>query len=360
MNILVRSPNWIGDQILAYPFFYYLRKANPSAKIISVCVPWVKEIQFKGLVDHVVALSFPKEATLIDRMKTIENSARALRSEYKIDRAYSLPNSISAAWLLFRSGAKERVGYKVEGRGLLLNRGLAWDGSSSRHRAQAYLDLLPEGTHSSRVTENFWSHAAEDPLDELIRGECDSFPIEQEWTSTRQIPVPDFKYWILAPGATADSRRWPLEYFMGLARKIYEETGLIGLVVGGPAERELSRRLCADDQLGLVDFVAKGPVSSLGMIFRNAAVTVSNESGLAHVASLCGSPVAIVCGAADPRRTTPLGPGPVVVTANPVECWPCEKNVCMQTENRYLQCLRGIEVDRVWEDVKRVARIKAS
>lgn len=359
MNILVRAPNWIGDQILAYPFFHYLRKANPSATIVSVCVPWVKDIQFKGLVDEVVALPFPKEATWIDRMKTIEAEARSLRSKYRFDLAYSLPNSISAAWLLFRSGAKQRVGYRVEGRGLLLNRGLRWDASPTRHRAQAYVDLLPRESRIDDVVENFWTRPAEDPLDDPIKGECDSFSIEREWTAAPQIPVPDFKYWILAPGATADSRRWPIEYFMSLARKIYEETKRIGLVVGGPSERELARRLCSDDRLGLVDFVAKGPVSSLGSIFRSAAFTVSNESGLAHVAALCGSPVSIVCGAADPRRTTPTGPGPVIVTANPVECWPCEKNVCVQTESRYLQCLRGIEVERVWEDIQRVTR-KAS
>ena len=29
-KILIRAPNWIGDQILAYPCFQYLRAGYPS------------------------------------------------------------------------------------------------------------------------------------------------------------------------------------------------------------------------------------------------------------------------------------------------------------------------------------------
>ena len=55
-TILVRAPNWIGDQVLAFPFFHHLRKAYPKAHIAAVCVPWVENVQFKTLVDEVIVL----------------------------------------------------------------------------------------------------------------------------------------------------------------------------------------------------------------------------------------------------------------------------------------------------------------
>jgi hypothetical protein len=52
-------------------------------------------------------------------------------------------------------------------------------------------------------------------------------------------------------------------------------------------------------------------------------------------------------------RTKPLGPGPVEVSVNAVECWPCERNVCFQPADRKIQCLRGITPDAVWDTIAR-------
>jgi hypothetical protein len=41
---------------MAYPFFHFLRKRYPKDRIVSVCVPWVQDLQFKNLVDDVVVV----------------------------------------------------------------------------------------------------------------------------------------------------------------------------------------------------------------------------------------------------------------------------------------------------------------
>ena len=58
-KILIRAPNWIGDQILAYPCFQYLRAGYPTAQITAVCQPWVASVQFRHLVDEVYVLPQP-------------------------------------------------------------------------------------------------------------------------------------------------------------------------------------------------------------------------------------------------------------------------------------------------------------
>ena len=128
---------------------------------------------------------------------------------------------------------------------------------------------------------------------------------------------------MIAPGATADSRRWSVDQFAELIRLIYEKHRIKSVIVGGNAEKELAKKFI-EMELPVIDFTARGWVSSLWKIFRRARFTVCNESGLAHVASFCGSPVHIICGAADPKRTQPIGPGKVRVAVNPVECWPYE------------------------------------
>ncbi len=357
-SILVRAPNWIGDQVLAFPFFYYLRRTYPDATIASVCVPWVADIQFRTLVDEIIPLEKPRAgSSFVEKLSHLDAEAKRVGALRGWDLGISLPNSFSSAWLLYRAGAKRRRGFASEGRGFLLNERLAPPDErfGVRHRAQAYLDLLPDEAKPERAVREFWGVLPENELDETVPGELEKFDADRFWPGPR-IAKPKGLYWILAPGATADSRRWPLDYFIGLARKISEATNLTGVIVGGPREAPLAERLCQFEELRLVDFTARGPISGLTDLFAGAEFTVTNESGLAHVASFCGSFTQIVCGAADPRRTKPTGPGLVQVSLNSVECWPCERNECSQPAEKQIQCLKGIMPETVWEEIRRGLR----
>lgn len=358
-SILVRSPNWIGDQVLAFPFFHYLRKHFPRARITAVCVPWVEDLQFRDLVDDVLILPQSQGASVLERFRFMVRAGKeaALRGPW--DLGISLPNSFSSALYLYLAQCKRRRGYRWDGRGIFLNEGLPWKIGAHRHRADAYLELLPGEIPRAllKPASDFFGIPAENDLDEPIPGEVEAFIAEKSWANSHKSwdwvsPPSGERYWVLAPGATAESRRWPMSRFGELAEKIYRNLGYRGLVVGGVKESVLADELVERYPEALLDYTARGPVVALAPIFKNALFTVCNESGLAHVASLCGSPVRIVCGAADPRRTKPMGPGMTEVSFNPVECWPCEKNVCFQSPDKKNQCLLGMSSERIWDDLE--------
>src|ERR1700761_2779872 len=116
-TILIRSPNWIGDQVLAYPFFYYLRRAFPRARIATCCLPWVESTQFRDSIDEVHVLPRPDRPGGLAKVKALEAGAAQLRAAGPWDLAISLPNSFSAAWLLKRAGAKRVRGFNIDARG---------------------------------------------------------------------------------------------------------------------------------------------------------------------------------------------------------------------------------------------------
>lgn len=357
-SILVRAPNWIGDQVLAYPFFHYLRQAHPRARITVACVPWVEAIQFRHLVDDVHELPRPDRPGLRARIDAIELAARELREKGPWDLGYCLPNSLSSAWMMWRAGVGERRGYATDGRGWLLNAAQPWKGRATTHRAEDYVGLLPPAQQPTRPVREFWGVPPENDLDPGIRGVVERFDALKAWPAAREDTVepPSEPYWVLAPGSQAESRRWPPEAFASLARSILSDTGWRGVIVGGPGETRLALQLTSDRSIGFVDLTAQGTVASNWKLFSQAKFTVSNDSGLAHVAALCGSPTQVVWGAGDPKRTEPLGPGRVRVMFNPVECWPCERNVCALPEGRKIECLRGIQPDAVWKEIQSVLR----
>jgi len=351
-KILVRSPNWIGDQIMAYPFFYYLRRAFPRAHIAAACVPWVASLQFRSLVDEVLVVPKPERHALLAGVRAIGEAARILRKAGPWDWGFCLPNSLSSAWSLLRAGARVRRGYKKDGRGMLLNQGLAWGPVASMHRSEVYIRLLPPELLPVRPVQDPPRVWPEDDLDPATASALQRFDPRRDWPEARPMDPPQGAYWVLAPGTRAESRRWPEEYFAALARRVVAETGWTGIIVGGADEGALAGRLGRDPEVKLLDWTGRGEVTAYWRVFAGARFTLANESGLAHVASLCGSPTQIVCGAADPRHTRPLGPGKVRLAFNPVDCWPCERNTCSQPGPDALKCLRGIRPQDVWNQIK--------
>jgi lipopolysaccharide heptosyltransferase II len=358
-KILVRSPNWIGDQILAFPFFYYLRKAYPQAHITVACVPWVQSIQFRNFIDDIIVLPKALEPTFLSRWDALEIGARFLRQDGPWDLGITLPNSLSSAWLLKRAKVRARRGYGSDGRSFLLSERVSWKKGKTLHRSEAYVQLLPPSAIPRQSVLGFWGTLPENELDAGEPGVLDRFDAEKAWPEAEPLEPPSEPYWVLAPGATAESRRWPVDRFAAFAQKVVQETGWKGIIVGGPSEVDVASRLASDPSLQLRDWTAKGTVTSYWKVFQNARFSLCNDSGLAHVASLCGSFVQVVWGAGNPNRTEPLGPGKVQVSLNPVECWPCEQNTCSQPPGQKLLCLRGIEPEQVWKETKAGIRLKS-
>ena len=76
--IIVRSPNWVGDAVMALPFFEALRNAAPRATIWCLCpagiAPLYRDVP---AIDRVIVLD---ESFGHSGIKTVLYNARRLRS----------------------------------------------------------------------------------------------------------------------------------------------------------------------------------------------------------------------------------------------------------------------------------------
>src|SRR5438034_1208662 len=219
-KIVIRAPNWIGDQILAYPFFHYLRQGYPVAQITVACMPWVASIQFRHLVDEVCVLPQPNNASVWAKACALEAQGKLLRAQGPWDLGICLPNSFASAWLLARAQVQWRRGYSTAGRGCLLHDRLRWKTWRTRHRAEAYVWLLPDQVRPHRAVQDFWEEPACNRLESNTPSMPKQFDAGRAWPVETLIAPPTYDYWVLAPGSMAASRRWPVERFAALARYI--------------------------------------------------------------------------------------------------------------------------------------------
>jgi heptosyltransferase-2 len=137
MKIVVRAPNWIGDSILALPALNNLKKNFPDAQIWISAREWVKDLFTLGnLIEGTVPLL--KQGG----MKALRESSREFKN-LRFDLGILFTNSFASALLFYLADIPERWGYKKDGRGFLLTKGIPVQRKESRpHQAHYYLDLL--------------------------------------------------------------------------------------------------------------------------------------------------------------------------------------------------------------------------
>ena len=314
-RVLVRLPNWLGDVLMARPALHALRAAHPRAEI-TACGPGalLELLAPEGLWRRAEAL--PGAPGLVGRLRAA-----------RFDAALVLPPSFSSAWLALRSGARLRVGFAHEGRSFLLTRALRRPERGDLHLSREYLQLSAS------------LEALEVPLPLLG---VDAGAVREAATLLTRAGLGERPIVILGPGAAyGPAKRWSTERFAALGRQ-WAARGLAVLVCGAASERKICEDVSAaiGTQARSLAGVTSLPVQAA--LCARATFTVSNDSGLAHLAAATGAPTVVVFGSTSSAWTTPLGPRVRAVQRAPV-CSPCFARDCAIG----YACLAAVEVAMV-------------
>ena len=302
---------------MAQPLLARLHAKHPGARIDVVAPPWVAPVVRRmPEVSEVIETELRHgELQLGERWRL----GRKLK-ERGYDQAYVLPNTMKSALAPSFAGISLRVGYLGESRVGLLNR---IHGKGVQHEAMA--------VHYARL--------AEDP------GSEPELPLPNPRLTTRQndtaarfqIAGP---YVVLCPGAEyGPAKRWP--YFRELAAKLDMQVVLLG---SSSDKKEA-------EQIPGKNLVGQTTLDEAIDLIAGAAMVVSNDSGLMHVAAATGTPQVALFGSSSPEHTPPLSPVARVVWLK-VECSPCFARVCPLG---HFKCMNGMSVERVLAEMRAAA-----
>ena len=116
-------------------------------------------------------------------------------------------------------------------------------------------------------------------------------------------------FFLLIPGSSArhPEKRWPAERYGELARRLFEATRALPVIVGARGEEPLAaetRAACPE----AVDLVGLTSLTSLADLANAALFTIGNDTGATHIAAAGGHPVVVLFSdASDPSRCAPRG-----------------------------------------------------
>jgi heptosyltransferase II len=158
-----------------------------------------------------------------------------------------------------------------------------------------------------------------------------------------------------AGAAYGSAKRWPVERFIETAIELQRHGHGRWMILGGPGDVELAKRIAEGIRRGLPPVGANGnpfppPLSlagrttlrELAAVLTQSKVLLTNDSGPMHLAAAVGIPVVVPFGSTSPELTGPNLPGAGrhrVLRSN-VPCSPCFRRDCPID----LRCMRTIPV----------------
>lgn len=343
-RILVLRYRFIGDTILTVPFLRNLRRAEPDARIVWVVAPGSSDV-VRGIpyVDDMVywdpvtihADSRGGHRTLAAKWAFIKE----LRKE-RFDKVYVLKRSLSSAIIALLTGARERIGFDTEGRGILLTKRVPY--RHDRHEVRNFLAVLSaDGIEAPDDYLECWTTPEEDAAAESLLSGAGV-------TSLSRVVA-------LHPFSANVRRGWPLENFADLASR-FRDQGCFPLLLGAPGDRkrlEAVRELFGEET---VDMVGRCSLRVTMSLLRRCSLFVGNDSGVMHLAAASGIPLVALFGPQSPVKFGPWSEQAVVIYKK-YPCSPCRQKFfteCEPSPRMRPACVEAITVEEVFREGMRL------
>ncbi len=336
-KIVIRTPNHLGDCVMALPTINQAGEAHAGARITLLAPQHLADLfRPNPVVDDIIEIPPQYVHGLMAVVKI-----KDMIATHGFDIGYILPPSFGAAAGFKLAGVTERIGYIADGRRLLLTKPLALPAPiNSKHRSELYFDLLRRGTGTDLpyVKPKLFTN------DEDIQRSTEllaSFGVAEG----EPIAVVAFR-------AVAESRRWGAENYIALTKQLIARHKLKVILIGSGADRDDGHAIAqATSTKEVLNLAGKTTIREVAGILSRARVFVGNDSGPAHLAAAVGAPVVVLSGADDPRSTSPMAARKRLVYLDSLECISCEKNKCPLKGEQFMQCMAGISVEMVAEQV---------
>ena len=148
---------------------------------------------------------------------------------------------------------------------------------------------------------------------------------------------------VLFPGASIPEKRWGADRFRQVG-KVLAEKGLTLLVVGGREEAAEGMRIVAGGRG--VNLAGKTSLVETAAIVARAAVVVSGDSGVLHLAYALGRPTVSLFGPSSVAKWAAQGASHVVVHGKP-SCSPCSRFGQTPKCPHNVECMQSITVEEV-------------
>jgi len=311
-RVAVRTPNWLGDAVMAVPAIKALSRVLEPDKLILLSRGTLENLFSRyDFIDEVIPFSHATEA-----------EAHRKLNEKGADALILLTNSFRSAWNGFKTGAKIRLGYGGNFRSFLLTHAVK----------------KPEKAHMTDYYLNLAKTFGADDFPQTVE-----FPLtEAEKKFAESTSGLDGAIGIPLGARYGPAKRWPLENLSAFVRLAVNKTGRNIVLFGTASESGEAEKLAEPHAGRVINLTGKTTIGEMAAVMANCYCVVALDSGPLHVAGAVCKKVIALFGPTDPDKTAPRSEN-VKIIRGYADCAPCFKRDCPVG---YI-CMKGITAEKV-------------
>lgn len=321
MRILVINLTRFGDLLQTQPVVSGLKAQGHEIGLMCL-ENFASAVQLMRGVDHVFGLPGAAFLSRLDKgwpqalevfWRWGEEELRQFAPERVINLTATLPGR-----LLSRYAADDVLGFGMDEFGFAENSSpwAAFLQVSSRNRGCSPYNLVDQFWKVAGLSDAERTYRLAEPAPDLraaVRAGLDG-----------AAPEGTKGYVALQLGASDDRRRWPVGHFAALAERLWNERGLLPVLLGTAGEAPLGERFGREAKCPHVSLIGGTNLPQLAAALAEMRLLVTNDTGTMHLAAGLGTPVcAVFLVTAQPWDTGPYAAGNLCVEAD-LDCHPCD------------------------------------
>lgn len=178
-------------------------------------------------------------------------------------------------------------------------------------------------------------------------------------TSPNKYDLPK-KYFVIFPCASMSLKRWSLQNYSVLAKKIQEKTKMPLVLLGTKADLSVLDEFKKYVSIEYIDLIDKTSLNDYIDILSNSQLIITNDTSSYHIALTQQTPVAIITGGYTydkyvlydfPRKNEFIKP---CIIVNKMPCFNCNNRCPYLTKDNYnWPCLQSISEEFAWKKIEK-------
>lgn len=333
-RILIVEVNWLGDVLFSTAAIKAIKDKYPDSFLACMVVKRCAQLLENNPSVNKVIIFDEKSShkSFLSRLKFI----LFLRKE-KYDTVFFFHRSFTRALICYLAGIKKRIGYNRKKVGFLLTDKIEAP-DDDLHRAEYYINLVNKAKIEAKdkCYEFFVNSDSVNKLDEMLA----------KYQITK-----DMKYIVINPGGNWAPKRWPVENYIKLAKKIHQELNYKIIISGAKKDVDSAQLIKSKMKDEVIVLAGETDLGELGALLKRASLVISADSGPMHLAVALGTPVVTIFGPTSPEITGPYNAKTkYTILQKDVGCVvPCYDVNCPDNK-----CMKSITVDEVYNAVERL------
>lgn len=169
-------------------------------------------------------------------------------------------------------------------------------------------------------------------------------------------------YYIVFPSASMNLKKWPIERYAELIKKIYKKTNLPLVICGTKVDQEsFDELLPLISNVEIINIIGKTNLLEFIDVIDKASFVISNDTSTYHIGVICQTPTAIITGGYTYDRYVSYEfngsnkyKKPYIIV-NKMPCFNCINNCNKINKNDSVwPCLNNVTVDYAWKIIEKM------